>query len=63
MERLDGISAKILDNLDGLIRERINSNYTKNYHQDNLFEGGLTVVLVASLTFRLAQKKIICLLA
>lgn len=41
MERLDGISAKILDNLDNLIKERINSNYTKNYHQENLFEGGL----------------------
>ena len=41
MDKLEGITKKILDNIEGLVKEKINDNYTRNFHQQNVFEGGL----------------------
>lgn len=41
MDKLSGITKKILDNIEHIVKEKINDNYTRNYHQQNVFEGGL----------------------
>lgn len=41
MEKLDGTGKKIYDNLVKMVNEKINDNYTRNFHQENVFEGGI----------------------
>lgn len=41
MDKLEGISKKIHDNLARMVNEKINENYTSDFHQKNVFEGGI----------------------
>jgi len=41
MDNIPTLGKQLADNINSLIEKKINENYTKLYHQQNVFEGGL----------------------